>query len=116
MGDEMLTAAIAVVGSVVASSGFWAWIQRKDSTKSATKALLLGLAHDKIISQGYVYIERGWLSKDEYDDYMRYFVKPYSTFGGNGMAEKVVADVERLPMHRKPVVATGPMDIIEMKA
>lgn len=109
----ILTAAITVVCSVIASSGFWAHIQKKDTNKSATTALLLGLAHDRIITLGLTYTERGWITKDEYEDFMKYFVTPYSEFGGNGLAERVVDDVKKLPMHRKPIVTTGPVDIIE---
>lgn len=93
---------ITVIGSVVASSGFWAWLQRRDTLKGATTQLLLGLAHDRIIYLGMSYLDRGWLTKDEYEDFMKYLVTPYSTFGGNGLAEKVVADVKKLPISRQP--------------
>lgn len=93
---------LTVVGSVVASSGFWAWIQKYDNRKGATTQLLLGLAHDRIIYLGMEYLERGWLTKDEYEDFMKYLYKPYSQFGGNGLAEKVVDDVKKLPIYKQP--------------
>lgn len=93
---------LTVVGSVVASSGFWAWIQKYDNRKGATTRLLLGLAHDRIIYLGMEYLERGWLTKDEYEDFMKYLYKPYSQFGGNGLAEKVVDDVKKLPIYKQP--------------
>lgn len=47
-------------------------------------------------------MERGSVTKDEYDDYIHYFVEPYFTFGGNGLAEKIVSEVKTLPINRRP--------------
>jgi hypothetical protein len=88
---------ISVVASVVASSGFWAWFSKKTDTKSATTQLLLGLAHDRIIFLGMAYINKGYITKDEYDDFVKYLYMPYSKFGGNGLAEKIMNEVSQLP-------------------
>lgn len=101
--EPWLQTAITIVCSVMASSGFWAYLQRRDNLKGAHTQLLLGLAHDRIIHLGMSYIERGYLTKDEYEDFEKYLYQPYSEFGGNGLAEKVMTDVKRLPiynMHR----------------
>jgi hypothetical protein len=90
----LLTIAI----SLTASSGFWAWFMKKTDKKSATTQLLLGLAHDRIVFLGMEYIRRGWLTKDEYDDFIKYLYAPYATFGGNGLAEKIKDEVARLPL------------------
>lgn len=87
-----------VIGSVGASTGFWAWLQRKDTMKKATTQLLLGLAHDRIIFLGMKYLDRGHITKDEYEDFIKYLWDPYSTFGGNGLAEKIMKDVKLLPI------------------
>lgn len=104
MGPEWIPI-LSVFGGIAASSGFWAWLSKRDTLKGATTQLLLGLAHDRIIHLGMHYLERGWLTKDEYEDFFKYLVKPYTHFGGNGLAEKVVADVKKLPIYshrRKP--------------
>lgn len=103
MESWLIQAVITITCSVIASSGFWAYFQRRDTLKGAHTQLLLGLAHDRIIHLGMSYIERGYLTKDEYEDFEKYLFKPYSEFGGNGLAEKVMNDVKRLPiynMHR----------------
>jgi hypothetical protein len=46
------------------------------------------------------YLDRGYILKDEYDDLVKYLYKPYSAFGGNGLAEKVFAEVKELPIKR----------------
>lgn len=89
---------ITLLAAIGASSGFWAWIMKRQGTKSAQTRLLLGLAHDRIIFLGMMYIDRGWLSKDEFEDFDKYLWAPYSEFGGNGIAEKVYKDVCALPL------------------
>lgn len=44
------------------------------------------------------YMARGSITKDEYEDLLKYLWIPYSAFGGNGLAERVMADVKLLPM------------------
>jgi len=46
------------------------------------------------------YLDRGYILKDEYDDLVKYLYKPYSAFGGNGLAEKVFEEVKELPIRR----------------
>lgn len=88
------------VTSFAASSGFWAYLQSKDTHKSATTRLLMGLSYDKITHLGMKYIERGWISKDEYEDFQKYFYHPYTEFGGNGMADRIMAEVSKLPLRK----------------
>lgn len=95
-----LPTVLAVLGSVLASSGFWAFLQRRDSTKRATHKLLLGLAYDKIATLGMHYIERGWISRDEYEEFRKYLYEPYKEFGGNGVAEQIMQQVSNLPLRR----------------
>lgn len=89
---------MGIVTTLGGSAGFWAYLTRKDVTRNATTKLLLGLAHDRIIFLGMKYIENGSISTDEYEDYMKYLWEPYSEFGGNGLAEKVVSEVKNLPI------------------
>lgn len=100
--EPITQAILALAGSVIAalitSSGLWAWLQKKDAQKGAQTQLLLGLAHDRIIRSGMAYIERGSITKDEYEDFLNYLCDPYSKFGGNGLAEKVIMEVKRLPV------------------
>lgn len=92
---------VTVFCSVLASSGFWAYMQRKDSVRTQTDKLLQGLAYDKIVTMGMSFIERGWLTQDEYEDYRRYLYDPYKALGGNGVTERVVAEVSNLPLRSR---------------
>lgn len=109
---EVWQVVLTVLGSVAASSGMWAFLQTKVERRSATTQLLLGLAHDRIIDLGMTYLERGWITKDEYDDLNHYLWKPYSKFGGNGLADKVKRDVDNLPIYG---TSMGPVKIVGPK-
>lgn len=106
--SDWLLATIAVLGGIGASGGFWAYIQSKDASRSATTQLLLGLAHDRIIFLGMKHIHKGSITTDEYEDFVKYLWEPYSRFGGNGLAERVVLEVQRLPIQGSinPIIRT----------
>ena len=60
--------------------------------------MLIGLAHDRIIYLGMVYVERGWISQDEYENLQVYLYEPYEEMGGNGSARRVMEEVRKLPI------------------
>lgn len=81
-----------------ASGGFWVYLKHRLESHDANTRLLMGLAHDKIVYFGMKYIEKGFVTKDEYDDLIRYFYEPYLQLGGNGTAERIMRLVQRLPL------------------
>ncbi len=98
---------LAILGSVLASSGFWAYIQERDKRKAAKNKqndletkMLIGLAHDRIICLGMVYIERGYITEDEYENLYGYLYKPYEKLGGNGSAKRIMTEVDKLAIHK----------------
>lgn len=94
--EQMMLAAMATF--IASSSGFWIYLKHRIEAKDANTKLLLGLAHDKIVYFGMQYIEKGFVTKDEYDDLLRYFYEPYISLGGNGTAERIMRLVQRLPL------------------
>lgn len=95
--DKWIQMIITIICSMLASSGFWAIIQKRIDKKDITKVMLLGLAHDRIVSLGMCYIERGdWITQDEYENLNDYLYKPYLSMHGNGTAKKIMEDVNRL--------------------
>jgi hypothetical protein len=90
---------LTVVGSVLASSGFWAWLSRRTSDRSATREMIRGLAHDRVVHVGKGHIRRGYLTLDEYEDFMEYLARPYQKMGGNGLAERVILEIQHLPIY-----------------
>ena len=109
--EQWLQIFITVLCSVVASSGFWAVLQRKLDKKDVTREMLLGLAHDRIMYLGMSYINRGdWITNDEYENLNDYLYKPYCKMDGNGTAKRVMEGVNRLRL-----VSCPPPEYLENK-
>ena len=98
MDDWIVSSLLTLVITLLGSSGFWAYLQKKDGTRKATQQLLLGLTYDRITFLGMKYIERGFITKDEYEDLQKFFYKPYTELGGNGMAERIMKEIGTLPI------------------
>lgn len=97
--DNWIQMAVTVVCAVLASSGFWAYLQKRNENKDVKTQMLIGLAHDRIIYLGLQYIERGWITQDEYENLKEYLYKPYEKMGGNGSAKRIMQEVDKLPIH-----------------
>jgi len=102
--EPWLQTALTVIGSVLASSGFWAWLQSRRDKKDAKTRMILGLGHDRIINLCMRYIDRGWIGSDEFEDLIKYLWNPYSEMGGNGTAERLIRAVEKLPIKKTTYV------------
>lgn len=73
--------------------------QTSSLEKQATS--LVGIGHDRIVYLGAHYLERGYITQDEYENLNDYLFKPYKALGGNGTAEKIMKEVDKLPLHDK---------------
>lgn len=96
--DVWIRAFVIIVGSILGSGGLWAYLQGRDRAKAATTRLMMGLAYAQLTSKGLEYIDRGSVTKDEFEDYRKYFYEPYRALGGNGVAERIMRDVSDLPL------------------
>ena len=84
-----------ILVAIFANSGFWVIIQKKMEKRDAKSKILVGLAHDMIIEKSNNYLTRGdWITDDEYHYLVEYLHDPYVELGGDGAAEKAVADVK----------------------
>lgn len=97
---ELAQIIITVVSSVIASSGLWAFLSRLADRKDVKTQMLVGLAHDRILFLGMSYIERGYITQDEYENLYDYLFLPYQKMGGNGSAARVMKEVDKLPIHK----------------
>lgn len=98
--EPWIQSILTIGASVAASSGFWAYFTKRADRHSATTQLLLGMAHDRIVTLGMKYIRRGWIYKDEFADFTKYLYDPYAHFGGNGLADKVMSEIKKLPLYK----------------
>lgn len=93
-----ITLIFGFLGSILASTGLWALIQKRIDKKDNRSKMLVGLGHDRIVELGMKYIRRGYITKDEYENLYDYLYKPYHEMGGNGSAERIMKEVDRLPI------------------
>lgn len=97
----MLQTIATVIAAALASSGFWAFLQKRGEKKDVRTRMLLGLAHDRILFLGMQYVERGFVTRAEYENLNEYLFQPYHKLGGNGTAERIMREVERLPLRER---------------
>ena len=105
--EPWLQTLLTILGTILASSGFWAYIQERSIRKAAENKhnnletlMLIGLAHDRIIYLVMAYIERGYITQDEYENLYEYLYKPYEKLGGNGSAKRIMTEVDQLAIHK----------------
>ena len=91
---------LTIFASVMASSGLWAFLGNRLDKRSAERDLIVGIGHIELVFFGMQYIERGWITKDEYET-LKALYDSYKKLGGNCSGTKVMAEVEKLPMHEK---------------
>lgn len=91
---------MTIVCSCLASSGLWALIQHYLDRKDARTQMIIGLGHDRIVWLGLKYIERGWITQDEYENLFKWLYEPYEKMGGNGSAKRIMDEVRKLPLKR----------------
>lgn len=103
--NTWVQSAVTIIAAVIASSGFWAFLQKVTDKKDVKTELLIGLAHDRIMQSGMYYIDRGYITPDEYENLYDYLYKPYKAMGGNGSAERIVEGVKKLPVRPHEVEA-----------
>ena len=100
------TIIITVLTTLLASSGFWTYLSRRKEKTSATTKLLMGLAHDKLLTNGMRAIKKGYIDTEQYTDIRRYLYEPYIELGGNGIVERIMEEVSKLPL-------VNPQDVLE---
>ena len=98
--DVWVQVAVPLVVAVLTSSGLWAVVAKRVDKGDAERKMLVGLAHDRIIHLGMVYIDRGYITQDEYENLNDYLYAPYEKMGGNGSAKRVIEEVRKLPIHK----------------
>ena len=100
MTETIIVALIAGLTSGSISQLIIFLIQRKDQKegKNPLVDMVRGLGHDRIIFLGQQYIDKGFVTKDEYENLHDYLYLPYKELGGNGTAEKVMKEVSNLPI------------------
>ena len=91
---------LTIITALLASSGLWAFLGKKLERNNSERELLVGIGHIELVFFGMQYIERGWISRDEYET-MQDLYEPYVKLGGNGSGTKIMKELEKLPIRDK---------------
>lgn len=91
---------LTIITSLLASSGLWAFLGSRLERNNAERELIVGIGHIELVFFGMRYLERGWITRDEYDT-MQELYKPYVKIGGNGSGTKIMKEIEKLPIREK---------------
>ena len=88
---------LTIITSFLASSGLWAFLGSRMDRNNAERELIVGIGHIELVFFGMQYLERGWITREEYET-MQDLYKPYVKLGGNGSGTKIMKEVESLPI------------------
>ena len=91
---------LTIITALLASSGLWAFLGKKLERNNSERELLVGIGHIELVFFGMQYIERGWITRDEYET-MQGLYEPYVKLGGNGSGTKIMKELENLPIRDK---------------
>lgn len=85
------------VTALLGGSGIWAWLKTRTDRNDSEDKLLLQVARNQLVAQGRFYLDRGYITMDEYEEY-EFEYDIYSRLGGNGLARRVFKQVDELPI------------------
>lgn len=86
-----------LITTVLSGPGIWAWAKTRTQHKDSEGKLLLQVAKSNLVAQGREYLNRGYITMDEYEEYESVY-KVYCDLGGNGLARRIFEQVDDLPM------------------
>lgn len=93
--------AIAVFGAILGSSGLWAYITARRARDTHRDQLLKGLSHFVIMDRAEEYMARGTVGSEEFALLYNLVYTNYKELGGNGAAERIMHEIERLPSKKE---------------
>ena len=91
---------VTIIVAVMASNGFWSFMQHKLAKNDVKSEAILALLHDKLFYLCEKHIELGYISIEDLEN-IDYLIIPYKKMGGNGTVELLYEKVKKLP-HKKP--------------
>lgn len=87
--------------AIISSSGVWGLFNLAIQRKSDTTRLLIGVAHHLIVRESHRLLDQGYMTTEEYRNLRKGLYERYEQLGGNGLAKKMVNEVEKLPIKNR---------------
>ena len=95
---------LAILGSSALASlisGVISLIANRKKQETGVEAGVRILLYDRIKHLGIKYIERGYITHDEYEDLGRMHDVYHNALNGNGFLDNIMEQVNELPRHRE---------------
>ena len=89
---------ITIILAIFGTGGAWTYLQKRADRKDTKRKMLMGLAHDRLVYLSLIYLDRGYVSKEEYENIHKYLFLPYKDLDGNGTVAHLVEKVSQLPI------------------
>ena len=93
----VLEIVLASITAIMGSTGLWTYFQSRRKKEDSQAILVKGLAYNALMVQARYYIRRGYVTTAEYKDLYNMLYVPYRQMDGNGTAERMFEEVEKLP-------------------
>lgn len=94
-----------IVAAVLASTGFWAFLQKVVSKPRALDRLVLAIVQERFVNLAQDCIDQGYITKQQYKIMMDIY-KPYKATDGDGLVDKYWSEVNKLPLTEERRVAS----------
>lgn len=101
MGSSVGVVIATLLASIVGSAGFWTFLESRKNRSGASTRLMMGLAYSKAVELGMFYIQRGFITTEELGDFRKHLYDPYIALGGNGVIDRIMDEIQELPLHEK---------------
>lgn len=99
---------VTLIVAIFASGGFWslvtALVTNRNKAKTAEERMILGLGFRAIKDTCIALLQQGEVDADEYKDLKHYLFEPYRAMGGDGTAERLIAEVDKLPIKERRIL------------
>lgn len=86
-----------LLSAILGAPGIWALAKTKADRNDNEAKLLLAVSKNQLVALGREYLERGYITMDEYEEYEAEY-QIYHALGGNGLARRIFEQVDDLPM------------------
>lgn len=92
---------VTIAVALISSSGVWGVFTMLIQKRSTSTMLVLRVTQYIIVVEANRVLQQGYMTADDYDIIMKDLYEPYKLLGGNGLAEKLVNDVTKLPIRSR---------------
>lgn len=97
----LIQSLVTIVVAMISSSGVWGLFNLTMQKKTDSTRLLIGIAQHLIVRESHRLLDQGYMTTEEYRNLRKGLYERYKQLGGNGLAEKMVNEVEKLPIKQR---------------